>query len=117
VYKRYFRDENGQNRFSGAAMCDAKKSVIEAQISSALTERYGYLVGGRDLRKVLGFATSTAFRQAKMKHRLPVRVFKIEGRGGVFATPDDLAAWLVQAQILEAGAVMRSVNTNARESN
>lgn len=97
-------------------MCRANRSAIETQISSDLMERFGYLVGGRDLRKVLGFATSAAFRQAKMKHRLPVRVFKIEGRGGVFATPEDLAVWLAQAKILEAGSVMRAVHAHAKES-
>lgn len=58
-----------------------------------LETRYGLVVGGRDLTRLLGFSTQGAFKRAKARGSLPIRVFAIEGRRGTFAMVSDVAAW------------------------
>lgn len=68
--------------------------VTEDAIASLLIERYGPLVSGADLCRLLGFRSGDAFRQAKRRHRLPVEVFSVPQRRGTYAYTLDVAKWL-----------------------
>ena len=59
-----------------------------------LLERYGSLMTGNALWKTLGFQNSAAFRQAKTKERLGLRVFSIPNRRGTFAHTREVDRWL-----------------------
>jgi len=59
-----------------------------------LLERYGAVLGGRDLRKALGYRSATAFSQAVRNRVVPIRFFTIDGRRGYFALATDIAEWL-----------------------
>lgn len=56
--------------------------------------RYGPLVGGHELAKLLGFQSAAALRQAEIRVTLPIAVFSIENRRGRFAFTEDVANWL-----------------------
>jgi hypothetical protein len=51
------------------------------------------VIGGGDLRRLLGYRTGAAFRQAAHRRRLPIPTFFIEGRRGRFARTGDVAAY------------------------
>lgn len=59
-----------------------------------LLRQYGPLIGGADLRLVLGFRSAAAFQRAVRNNAVNVRVFTIPGRRGKFALTADVAAWL-----------------------
>lgn len=52
------------------------------------------VVGGDDLRKLLGFGSPAAFKQAINRGHCPIPVFSIEHRRGKFALVSDVASWL-----------------------
>jgi len=56
--------------------------------------RYGPLVSKDDLRAVLGYKTSGAFRQAVHRQTIPIPIFTIPDRKGKFALVRDVAIWL-----------------------
>lgn len=64
------------------------------EYGKALSERYGEVIGGKDLHKVLGFRTSRAFARAVEHSLVGVPVFNIPGRRGKFAMTVDVAQWL-----------------------
>jgi hypothetical protein len=59
-----------------------------------LVSRYGYLIGGDDLWRLLAFSSAEAFKKAKQRNAVPVEVFHIEGRRTRFARTADVATWL-----------------------
>lgn len=59
----------------------------------ALHDRFGMIVAGRDLVRLLGYRTSAAFRQAAHRNSLGVRTFFIRGRRGRCARTSDVARW------------------------
>lgn len=61
-----------------------------------LVDRYGPLIGGRDLRELLGFRTAAAMQRAIRQHLLKAPVFHIQGRRGLFAITTEVAGWLLQ---------------------
>lgn len=62
-----------------------------------LLARYGSpLLGGDDLRSVLGYPSVEALRQAICRGTVPVPVFAVEHRRGKFALTKDVAAWLAK---------------------
>lgn len=64
------------------------------EYGKALSERYGEVIGGKDLHKILGFRTSRAFARAVEHSLVGVPVFNIPGRRGKFAMTADVAQWL-----------------------
>lgn len=64
--------------------------------TEALVDRYGPLIGGRDLRELLGFRTAAAMQRAMRQGLLKAPVFHIQGRRGVFGLTTEVAAWLLQ---------------------
>jgi hypothetical protein len=65
-----------------------------AQLSELLVREYGVAIGGRNLRKVLGFESATAFGRAVRAGHVGVRLFQMPGRRGRFALAQELAIWL-----------------------
>ena len=63
---------------------------VEEQIA-----RYGPVVGGEALRRLLGFRTVSAFQKARQNGQIEVAVFALPGRQGVFATTQEACAWLL----------------------
>jgi len=59
----------------------------------ALQDRFGMIVAGRDLVRLLGFRTSAAFRQAAHRKSLGICTFFIRGRRGRCARTSDVARW------------------------
>lgn len=54
----------------------------------------GPLLTGEKLWRSLGFSSSAAFRQAKMRGQIEIRIFRIPNRRGNFAYTQDVIAWL-----------------------
>lgn len=66
----------------------------EHLLARLMMERYGAVIGGRNLRTLLGFRSSTAFGQAVCRGDIPIRFFKLPRRRGYFALVTEIAAWL-----------------------
>ncbi|EQD47073.1 hypothetical protein B2A_08594, partial [mine drainage metagenome] len=67
--------------------------------------RAGYgspLIGGEDLRRVLGYASREAMRQAISRGTIPVPVFDVPNRRGKFALTRDVSSWLAQLRLRAA---------------
>jgi hypothetical protein len=65
-----------------------------SEIENVLTARYGWLVGGDELVRLLGYPSHGAFRQALSRGLVPIPVFPIPNRQGKFAWVPDVARWL-----------------------
>lgn len=61
-----------------------------------LVDCYGPLVGGRELRGLLGFKTAPALQRAIRMQLLGAPLFRIKGRRGVFALTAEIASWLLE---------------------
>ena len=66
------------------------------QLKDELFEKYGYLIGGSDLAKIMGFRSSSSFNRAAKLKSVGIIVFSIENRKGKFALTEDVARWLEQ---------------------
>ena len=84
--------------------------ILEHEIK--LTERYGPIIGGKNLRKLLGYDTSEAFRMAKHRNKLPIRTFSQEDRRGAFARAKDIAKWLAKIDAALEGENPKEVRTD-----
>lgn len=71
---------------------------MEDQFFNDLMEKFGALIGGDSLRKVLGYKTQQAFRQANSRNLLPIQVFVLQNRRGKFAYAKDIAIWLARVK-------------------
>lgn len=70
-------------------------TLTENLLISEMKERYGLMIGGKDLYEALGFRRYAAFHRCKDKGELGVSVFSLPGRRGWFAFTNDVAAWLM----------------------
>lgn len=66
----------------------------EINLQQELSERYGPIIGGKELRKSLGFNTYAMFRLAKEEGSIEIPIFKIPGRRDWYALTSDVAGWL-----------------------
>jgi len=57
-------------------------------------ERHGDLMSSNDLVAALGFPSLGALRQARRRKSFDLKMFKIDGRAGVFALSVDVAKYL-----------------------
>jgi hypothetical protein len=62
--------------------------------SKKLTDKYGELMFGADLMRNLGYKSQAAFRMARSRGSLPIKVFDIENKRGAHALTKDVARWL-----------------------
>lgn len=63
-----------------------------------LTERYGELVGGVLLSKILGFSSLDAMKRSIERGSLNIPTFFVKGRRGRFALTVDIARWLSECR-------------------
>jgi hypothetical protein len=84
------------------------QSVIDRNARSPteswLLQEHGPLLCASAAAKVLGFKSTDALRQARIRQRLPIPMFTIKGRRGWFASTETVAAWLERT--VERGANM-----------
>lgn len=59
---------------------------------------FGPFVGGRDLRKLLGYKSADAFRQAAARDTLPVKTFRQPGRRDRLALTQEVAKWVEEIE-------------------
>ncbi|WP_443612710.1 hypothetical protein [Acinetobacter pseudolwoffii] len=59
-----------------------------------MKEKYGEIIGGFELAKLLGYKSTAAFRQAISRNQIPFSTFNIENRKGKFAYTNDVISWL-----------------------
>lgn len=77
---------------------DSDVRDVMSSIENELLQLYGYVIGGRDLRVLLGYPSVEALRQAIWRGTTPVPVFVIEHRRGQFALAKDIAVWLATSR-------------------
>lgn len=68
---------------------------VRRQIA-VLRVNYGPEIEARDLRRIMGFRTITAFHRALASGKLGLDARRVAGRRGVFARVEDVAEWLVR---------------------
>lgn len=68
-----------------------------AKIEDQLLTRFGAVIGGADLRHLLGYRTGSAFRQAVHRKTLPVRTF-LQPKRGRCASSAEVAVWMASLQ-------------------
>lgn len=69
---------------------DQQSKFLIAEIK----EKYGEIIGGYDLAKLLGYKSTAAFRQAISRKQIPFSTFNIENRKVKFAYTNDVICWL-----------------------
>lgn len=74
----------------------AAHHAVTEPLYDELERRYGPLLGGQDLARVLGYRSLDSLRQAAHRGQLPIPVFTVEHRRGKFALTRDAAAWLTE---------------------
>lgn len=77
----------------------------------ALLREHGPLLSAANTAKLLAFESTDALRQARIRRRLPIEMFRISGRRGWFASTRAVADW-VDATISACGA--QTAETSAR---
>ncbi len=63
-----------------------------------LIDAHGPLMTGQALWRALGFTSAAAFRKARSRGQVGVRVFHVEHRRGTYAFTRDVAEWLVKLE-------------------
>ena len=74
------------------------------------------LIGGKQLRSLLGFESGEAFRAAIRAGRVHVALMKIEGRKGWFARTADVSAWLASLDPKVQNASSQAVEAESGQS-
>lgn len=77
-------------------------------------DRYGPLVGGPELERLLGYTSNSAFRQAVHRGCLPVNVFTLPDRRGKFAFTSDIAEWLLTLRMRVGGTEQSTLHADER---
>lgn len=72
---------------------------LTAELEKELLDRYGPMLPSRVLWKVLGYSSSSAWRQSISRRTVPVPIFPLEGRSGYFALSHDVAAWMAEQRM------------------
>lgn len=68
-------------------------ATTEHNLLKDLMDRYGSMVGGKDLYLALGFKSYGAFRLANERGEIPINIFKIPKRRDWYALTSDLVQW------------------------
>ncbi len=72
------------------------EDALAQKLEQDLLERYGPILGSRELQLVMGYRSLDAFRQAVSRNVVPVPIFPIENRRGKFALTMEVARWLAK---------------------
>ena len=65
-----------------------------SDMKDRLIQRYGPLIGGTDLRNILGYKAASTFNRAKRLNLIDIHLFQIPNRRGNYALTTDVADWL-----------------------
>ena len=63
-------------------------------LKDRLFKLYGPMIGGAELRKILGYKAANTFNRAKRMNLISVHIFNLPMRRGSFALTSDIAVWL-----------------------
>ena len=63
-------------------------------LKDRLFKLYGPMIGGAELRKILGYNAANTFNRAKRLNLISVHIFNLPMRRGSFALTSDIAEWL-----------------------
>jgi len=63
-------------------------------IQQDLIARYGLLLTSEEVARLLRFKSKEALMKARRRHVLPIELFSIAGRRGLFAKATELATWV-----------------------
>lgn len=77
---------------------ESRLTVRAEEFELCLIKLYGVIVGGKDLRHLLGYKTGSAFRLAVMRNQIPFPTFIMEGRRMRMARTHDIAKWLASIE-------------------
>jgi hypothetical protein len=72
---------------------------LASDLERQLNERYGVMLGSKDLWRELGFPSSNAFRQAVTRGTIEVPIFEVSNRRGRFALAKDVANWIASQRL------------------
>ena len=72
---------------------------LASDLEFRLCERYGEMLGSKDLWRELGYPSPNAFRQALMRGKLEVPIFEVRNRRGRFALTHDVAHWIASQRL------------------
>lgn len=78
---------------------DIETAELAKELENDLLDRYGPMVTGKDLSKLLGYPTQAAMRQSYSVGAVPISLFNIEKRRGKFALVKDIALWMAQKRM------------------
>jgi hypothetical protein len=87
-----------------------------AWLSDELLGRYGELIGGTLLSKVLGYSSIDAMKRAIERDTLKIPTFFVPGRRGRFALTSDVAKWLIICRTSQQEAGTHDVPENFKKS-
>jgi hypothetical protein len=73
--------------------------VLARNIESQLFEKYGTMIGSKDLWRSLGYPSPSALRQAVSRKTLEVPLFELPKRRGRFALVRDVALWIAKQRL------------------
>ena len=94
-------------------MGDAQQGITTAKDTLArLSEVYGPVMGGVQLRQALGFSSAAAMRQAALRGQVGVRLFSLRNRRGKFALTHEVATWLASCMQFDAPSEASVVGTS-----
>lgn len=82
----------------------AAQELVRA-LEADLIDRYGVVLSGEQIQKVLNYPSMAAYQQALTRGQVPVPVFPIKNRRGRFALAKDVARYLVAARAAATGDV------------
>jgi hypothetical protein len=68
----------------------------ERDLRQKLEQTYGRVMASSQIAALLVFPSTAAFRQARRRGSISIRMFTMPGRRGSFAMTQDVAAWLAQ---------------------
>lgn len=83
-------------QMQGDASFDLDAPLINT-LYEDLRNQHGPVLGGADLSKALGYRSLAAFRQARRRGQVEVKLFSLPNRRGVFALGREVAQWLAKA--------------------
>lgn len=73
--------------------------ALVKSIESQLFEKYGTMIGSKDLWRTLGYPSPSALRQAVSRKTLEVTLFELPKRRGRFALVRDVALWIAKQRL------------------
>ena len=77
-----------------AALCLALLMTVSTDLRESLTQRYGQLLTLEEVAQVLRYPSIQAARKAHSRGQLPIRMFRMGPRRGLFASAGALADYL-----------------------